>query len=159
MEKLNSIKNMIKNYAPTDYGELTFHKLISGCGLFAKGHEVSTDDGYILKVFRLIDPFRENNEDQRPVFLQHGFLDSCECFVINSDRESLAIYLALKGYDVWLGNSRGNKYSTKHLNPDLTKNEYWDFSFQEMAKYDIPAVLIYVSKLSNNQKITYIGHS
>ncbi len=46
--------------------------------------------------------------------------------------------LANIGYDVWLGNNRGNKYSRSHisLNPDKDKN-FWDFSFHEMGKYDL----------------------
>ena len=40
--------------------------------------------------------------------------------------------LADNGYDVWLGNYRGNYYSRKHLtlNPDsLWNGDYWQFSW------------------------------
>lgn len=37
--------------------------------------------------------------------------------------QSLPLVLATCGYDVWLGNYRGNRYSTGHvlLNPDIGK--------------------------------------
>ncbi len=63
------------------------------------------------------------------------------------------------GYDVWLGNSRGNKHSRRHvsLNPDKNAS-FWEFSFQHMADYDLPAVFSYIHKLTN-QKLIYFGHS
>ena len=67
--------------------------------------------------------------------------------------------LANKGYDVWLGNSRGNKHSRNHthLNPNKGK-EFWEFTMQHMADYDLPAFLQYAFKLTN-QKPHYLGHS
>lgn len=41
----------------------------------------------------------------------------------------VAFILADSGYDVWLGNSRGNHYADKHVNQSLTKEEYWDFRY------------------------------
>ena len=51
-----------------------------------------------------------------------------------------------QGYDVWLGNSRGNRYSTGHLTLDPIKDaeEYWDFDFVEMGLYDVPANVDYI---------------
>jgi len=67
------------------------------------------------------------------------------------------------GYDVWLGNSRGSTYSRDHVtyDPDKGKDrdKYWAFSWQEMGKYDIPAVLDYVTVQTGIEKHAYIGHS
>jgi len=55
--------------------------------------------------------------------------------------------LSENGFDVWVGNSRGNKFSWFHksLNPDVDR-EYWDFDFDEMGKFDNPSVIEYILK-------------
>ena len=44
------------------------------------------------------------------------------------------------------------------LDPDTDK-KYWDFSFQEMAEFDLPAVFEYVLKQAKTSTLTYMGHS
>ena len=61
-------------------------------------------------------------------------------WVVHKEK-SLAFVLAKQGYDVWLGNNRGNKYSRKNtkLNPDTDKQKFFDYSFVELGQYDAPA--------------------
>ena len=73
------------------------------------------------------------------VFLQHGILDSADCWIMNYASKSLAFVLAKNGYDVWLGNQRGTKYSIGHTQLSTKSKEYWTFSWQEMGDYDAPA--------------------
>lgn len=69
--------------------------------------------------------------------------------------------LADEGYDVYLGNTRGNKYSTGHVKLDPSTDwEYWDNAIGfDMGKYDLPAFIEFVKEKSNVDKITYVGHS
>lgn len=93
------------------------------------------------------------------MLLQHGLTDSSDTWLINDEDKAPAFMLANRGYDVWLGNNRGNKHSRNHTkwNPDKSK-EFWEFTFQHMADFDLPAMFGYVNKVTG-QKISYIGHS
>lgn len=98
--------------------------------------------------------------EQKPVMLyQHGLMDSSAGAVCNG-KDSFVYKYADAGYDVWMNNSRGNKFSRHHkyLCPD-THKKFWDYSFQEMADYDLPAVFDYIFKETGCSSLTYIGHS
>lgn len=65
-----------------------------------------TDDGYLLEMHRVFDDYLEGVT--RPVlFLQHGLSASSESFMLNGSNSAAYIFARL-GYDVWLGNNRGN---------------------------------------------------
>ncbi|KAK7071277.1 hypothetical protein SK128_015991 [Halocaridina rubra] len=93
------------------------------------------------------------------IFLQHGLMGSSDNWNTNTKDHSLAYLLSNDGYDVWMGNFRGNIYSRKHTNLTDADPEYWKFSYDEMAKYDLPAMLDYVLNKSGVEKLHYIGHS
>ncbi|CAL1528652.1 unnamed protein product [Lymnaea stagnalis] len=140
---------------------MTATELITSKGFPCENYYVTTEDGYILNILRI--PHGRNNghiQGPRPVVvLQHGLLASCTNFLTNLVNQSLAFILADAGADVWLGNSRGNIYSTNHTHLDPKKDKFWEFSWDEMAKYDLPAVLKFVLKTSAVDQVYYVGHS
>jgi len=129
-------------------------------GYPAKAYEVTTEDGYILTMHR-IEHGKSNAGDDfwRPiVFLQHDFLGSSADWVIQHPSQSLGFILADNGYDVWMGNFRGNTYSRKHTSLNPNHKKYWDFTIDEMAHYDLPAMLTYVLEETTEGDLLYVGH-
>jgi len=106
-------------------------------------------------------------ESQRKpvVLLQHGIEDSSTEWVINSPDKSWAFILAKAGFDVFLGNNRGNMDSRGHTTLDPKKAEYWEFDFEEMGTKDVPAFIDFILKETNETNsmegklAAYIGHS
>mmetsp|Transcript_11306 Transcript_11306/g.15211 ORF Transcript_11306/g.15211 Transcript_11306/m.15211 type:complete len:197 (-) Transcript_11306:105-695(-) len=140
----------------------------TGLGFDWANHEVHTDDGYILNLFRLLPAGVKRASDcadcfGQPVFLMHGMGANGSRWLnrINEDIDPLAIALAKRGYDVWLGNGRGNHMSSEHehLNWIIDEEKYWDYSYPEMATNDLPAMLNTVYEETGRQKINYIGIS
>ncbi|XP_068140647.1 lipase 3 [Drosophila tropicalis] len=128
-------------------------------------HTVHTPDDYILTIYRIpTSPKRQQlNEtfgQKKPVvFLQHGILCASDDWIINGPETSLAYMFADAGYDVWLGNARGNTYSRQHksLHPDTS--DFWKFSWHEIGVYDLAAMLDYSLSESNQTSLHFVAHS
>ncbi|KAJ8675723.1 hypothetical protein QAD02_011509 [Eretmocerus hayati] len=116
-------------------------------------HTVTTDDGYILTIYRIPGP-----PGSIPVLLQHGLLESSADWLVPGRGRSLAYMLSDQGYDVWLGNARGNTYSKKHKKFSTSDPRFWDFSWHELGIYDLPAMINYITDLKKDN-LFYIGHS
>ena len=100
----------------------------------------------------------DNTTEPRPVvFIQHGLLCSSADWVLSDPPKALGKFRAKKnlrnvncarrsvvkydfcflflafimsdaGYDVWLGNYRGNTYSRRHEHLDPDEYDYWRFT-------------------------------
>lgn len=124
-------------------------------------HIVKTEDGYINTVFRINKGEQVENTRRPAVLMVHGLIDSASCWITNTRDKAQAFILADEGYDVWLANTRGNKYSRQHevLDSDVDI-EYWDFGYAlQIGKYDIPAFLEYAKKVSRVNNLTVVAHS
>lgn len=137
--------------------ELNVPQIIARHGYPSETHIVSTEDGYLLTLHR-ISGSKNGMLGHTPVFLQHGLLGSSGDWIINGNR-SLGFVLADAGYDVWLGNARGNTYSKGHISLSVKSPQFWNFSWHEMGTKDLPACFSYIMKKTNQQSLHYIGHS
>ena len=108
-------------------------------------HTVVTPDGYYLTLFRLQAKGTSMKFGKPVVFLQHGLFNDANSWLLNGEPHALAFKLANAGFDVWMGNNRGNKFSRRHKYLSTSDPRYWNFSFDEMAKYDLPTQLAFVS--------------
>ncbi|KAI8434022.1 hypothetical protein MSG28_012173 [Choristoneura fumiferana] len=133
-------------------GRLNFTELARKYGFRAEEIEVETEDGYLITVFRI-------RGKKKPVLVVHGMGGSSNTWLLRG-KKSLAVALAIEGYDVWCGNVRGNKYGRKHvsLNPDKD-DKFWDFSWHEIGLYDWRAIIDRVLKETKESKLNAIGHS
>jgi lysosomal acid lipase/cholesteryl ester hydrolase len=144
-----------------DFGEL--------CALFGyafEEHIVRTKDGYLLGMHRISSPkgehkrWRGSSTGKPVVYLHHGLLMNSEVWVcLNSEERSLPFALASAGYDVWLGNNRGNKYSKKSIHDHPNSSRFWDFSIDDFAWYDIPDTIEYILDMTGAGSVGYVGFS
>lgn len=140
-------------------------------GYYAEEHVVHTSDGYLLGVHRL--PYKKGEDESgvrvnegpdsisKPVvYLHHGLLMNSEVWVCMTEEERcLPFALVNQGYDVWLGNNRGNKYSKKSTKHSPTSPAFWNFSIDEFAFHDIPNTIDYILDTTFQPTLSYIGFS
>lgn len=136
-------------------------QIISYWGYPWEKYDVVTQDGYILGIYRIPHGkgYQRKSDHKPVVYLQHGVIASATDWICNLPNNSLAFLLADSGYDVWLGNSRGNTWSRKHLKLSPKSSEYWAFGLDELAKYDLPATINFITEKTGQKQLYYVGHS
>lgn len=89
-------------------------------------HYTKTEDNVVLEMHRIphgpiLEIFRLNR--RIPVLLMHGISQSSADWFLNTPtKNSLGFLLSNEGFDVWLGNHRGNLNKNSRLG-----NVSWDF--------------------------------
>jgi len=132
-------------------------EIISGDGYAVDIHHVATEDGYVLEMVRIKGDSR--SEGVKPVLFVHGLVCTSAIWVWAGKEMSMPYKMADLGIEVWLGTFRGGRGSDGHVTLGVDSDEYWDFGYDHVAQYDIPAMISYVLGTSVQDKINYIGHS
>ena len=155
--------------------------MVKSFGYPIEEHEVITQDGYILTLHRIPYGVKSTSKENRqPVILAHCLMGSSAVFAYGPTNNSLAYMLAdagkiklvcLKcilrkfsisiGYDVWMFNVRGNKYSKKHLflDTNITSQQFWSYSFEENGTKDLPTSIDYILNTTQFDSLHYVGFS
>jgi len=110
-----------------------------GLGSHAGHWLINSDDGHL-------EPMMDSNDKRSS---NKPFKKPCN---------NLGFLLANLGYDVWLLNWRGSRYSSKHrrLSPKDTK--FWDFSMDEMVEHDLPCFIDTILEKTGKPTLGYIGN-
>ncbi|XP_030370997.1 lipase 3-like [Scaptodrosophila lebanonensis] len=96
----------------------------------------------------------------KPVFyLQHGLMSSSDCWVLSGPSRALGFQLADACYDVWLGNSRGNRYARKNTKLSASDRDFWKFTWHHIGYNDVAAQINYVLVKTGHRALHFVGHS
>ncbi|CAL2250811.1 unnamed protein product [Prunus armeniaca] len=120
--------------------------------------QVTTQDGYILSLQRIPEGRHSNGTKKPPVLIQHGLLVDGVTWLLNSPDRNLPLILADNGFDVWIANTRGTRFSRRHTSMDPSDPKFWNWSWDELVAFDLPAVFDFVYS-KTGQKVNYVGHS
>ncbi|XP_049869392.1 lipase 1-like [Pectinophora gossypiella] len=162
--KLNDeIQQLIEHDALNQYrlGEdnedkyLNATQLMHKYGHDAEIHHVTTEDEYKLTMYRIPG-------EGEPVFIMHGLLMSAVDWLTVGPNKALPYIMAEQGYDVWMGNARGSSVDSRghvYLSAEDDVARYWDFSWDEIGRYDLPAMIDYVLQKTKRAAVKYVGHS
>ncbi|KAJ2451547.1 cholesterol esterase [Coemansia sp. RSA 2336] len=151
----------------------SFAEIMNYWGYPHEDHLVETRDGFVLGIHRITGKRSHAagsrrastgnaamGRDRPVVLFWHGFMLNSECFVCHPDWINILPFrLAEAGFDVWLGNSRGNKYSYKHTKYVPSDRQFWDFSIDEIATIDVPTTIDHILQETGATSLTYVGFS
>ncbi|VDO77116.1 unnamed protein product [Heligmosomoides polygyrus] len=136
---------------------MTTPEMIQYWGYPVEIHHTTTQDGFILEMHRI--PCGKGDSGRPVIFMQHGLESESSDWVNNLPYQSAGFLFADAGFDVWLGNVRGNSYSCNHTSLTRDDEKFWDWSWDEMVKYDLDAMISHVLSMTSQPSLYYMGHS
>jgi lysosomal acid lipase/cholesteryl ester hydrolase len=107
----------------------------------------------------------KKTQGKQAVYFQHGLFDSSDGWICNYEKNCLPFIMLKRGFDVWVGNSRGNKHSKlleQENGRDVSKenSQFWDYSLHDMGMYDLPGNIEKILSINtSSDKVIYFGHS
>jgi len=116
-------------------------------------HRIKAADGWTLGVKRYLPSAAIASYE--PVVMTHGFLESHDVYDLDSTH-SLAMSVALAGFDVWVLDLRGNGLSA---GPKISELLSWSFNIDDFIHKDAPAVIDHVLTLTGKSQVFWVGHS
>ncbi|EPS65045.1 hypothetical protein M569_09735, partial [Genlisea aurea] len=132
--------------------------VVEPSGLSCSQHTIQTEDGFHLGVQNVSSPYHIPQGRVSPVLLIHGLFTGGDCWFLDSQEQSLGFILANRGFEVWVGNVRGTRWSQGHTSLSVKDKKFWDWSWQELALYDLAAMIRFIHNVTNS-KVLLVGHS
>ena len=104
-----------------------------------ESHKVQTEDGWILTLFRVYGKLQEDGEtisiphlepehaDKDPIFAIHGAGGNSVALIgLDLGEPNHLLRLVDRGYDVWVGGSRGSLYCNENIKDGAwSEKERW----------------------------------
>jgi polyhydroxyalkanoate synthase len=112
-------------------------------------HMVVTPDLWRIRLCR----YKSKTGAGQPVFLCHGFMSNQFNFTLPNG-EAIVDYLAVRGYDCWTVDLRGNLSSVAPYG-----RTYDDPTMDDYLLKDIPAAIEFIRKTTGAPQVHWIGHS
>ncbi|KAL0215622.1 hypothetical protein P9112_007806 [Eukaryota sp. TZLM1-RC] len=135
----------------------SFTEIITAAGYQVNRHEVIVEDGHILTLFHI-----PASESTKHSLFVHGLAVNVASWFFGGSNSSVSTPIhVLENTDsnVWFLALRGTSYSYKHVNLSSSDPQFWDWSMDEMIKYDLPTVVQYIFNTKHVSKFSLIGHS
>lgn len=164
--QLEGIADLVQDNLSTDPDKNRgIQEFINSRGFDYQLYTVQTADGYDIDVHRIIHPYKKVTK--QPVLFASVLAGAGVEWLRNSPggnvNESTQVVgpnigfeVAKRGYDVWIMDFRGKGSPDERYNRNLDL-QYYDYSMDEYALFDLPVAIDLVMRVTKASKIAYVS--